>query len=114
VLVQVSVVRLHKARELSLGFYFFFARGRYAKRLLVGGVFLMGMIMIRCPKTGQAISTGRYVEPATFRSTPVFLAGPAVGCAASRTSGSPRTHGSAKPQAPNVKQYVRGKLRSTV
>ena len=33
----------------------------------------MGMIMIRCPKTGQAISTGRYVEPATFRSTPVFF-----------------------------------------
>ena len=31
------------------------------------------MIMIRCPKTGQAISTGRYVEPATFRSTPVFF-----------------------------------------
>ena len=33
----------------------------------------MGMIMIRCPKTGQAISTGKYVEPATFRSTPVFF-----------------------------------------
>jgi hypothetical protein len=33
----------------------------------------MGMIMIRCPKTRQTISTGRYVEPATFRSTPVFF-----------------------------------------
>ena len=33
----------------------------------------MGMIMIRCPKTRQAISTGRYVEPTTFRSSPVFF-----------------------------------------
>ena len=33
----------------------------------------MGMIMIRCPKTGQAISTGRYVEAAAFRSTAVFF-----------------------------------------
>ena len=41
--------------------------------LVVGEVFFMAMIMIRCPKTGQAISTGRYVEPAAFRSTPVFF-----------------------------------------
>ncbi len=33
----------------------------------------MGMIMIRCSKTGQAISTGRNVEPAVFCSTPVFF-----------------------------------------
>ena len=33
----------------------------------------MGMLMIRCPKTGQAIFTGRYVESATFLSTPVFF-----------------------------------------
>ena len=33
----------------------------------------MGMIMIRCPKTGRAISTGRFVAPAIFRSTPVFF-----------------------------------------
>jgi hypothetical protein len=33
----------------------------------------MGMLMIRCPKTGQAIFTGKYVEPAAFRSTPVFF-----------------------------------------
>ena len=33
----------------------------------------MGMITIRCPKTGQAISTGNHVEPATFRSTAVFF-----------------------------------------
>ena len=69
----VSVERLQKARELSLGFYFFFARGRYVRPMVVEGVLLMGMIMIRCPKTGQAISTGRNVEPAIFRSSPVFF-----------------------------------------
>ncbi len=69
----VSVERLQKARALSLGFYFFFARGRYVRPMVVEGVLLMGMIMIRCQKTGQAISTGRNVEPATFRSSPVFF-----------------------------------------
>jgi len=33
----------------------------------------MGMLMIRCPKTGRAISTGRPAEPAVFRSSPVFF-----------------------------------------
>lgn len=33
----------------------------------------MGRLMIRCPQTRQAIFTDRYVEPATFRSTPVFF-----------------------------------------
>jgi hypothetical protein len=33
----------------------------------------MSMLMIRCPKTGRAISTGREVEIAAFRSTPVFF-----------------------------------------
>jgi hypothetical protein len=33
----------------------------------------MSMLMIRCPKTGQAISTGREVESAAFRSTAVFF-----------------------------------------
>ena len=33
----------------------------------------MSMLMIRCPKTGQAISSGREVEFAAFRSTPVFF-----------------------------------------
>lgn len=33
----------------------------------------MGMLMIRCPKTERAISTGRYVSPAAFGSTPVFF-----------------------------------------
>ena len=33
----------------------------------------MGMLMIRCPKTGRAISTDRYVELATFRTSAVFF-----------------------------------------
>jgi hypothetical protein len=33
----------------------------------------MGILMIRCPKTQRAIFTGRYVDSATFRSTPVFF-----------------------------------------
>ena len=33
----------------------------------------MSMLMIRCPTTGQAISTGREVESASFRSSPVFF-----------------------------------------
>ncbi len=33
----------------------------------------MGLLMIRCQKTGRAISTGRYIEAATFRSSPVFF-----------------------------------------
>jgi hypothetical protein len=33
----------------------------------------MGKLLIRCPETGQAIFTGRYVDSVTFRSTPVFF-----------------------------------------
>ena len=33
----------------------------------------MGALMIRCPRTGQAIFTGRYVKFASFRSSPVFF-----------------------------------------
>jgi hypothetical protein len=33
----------------------------------------MSMLMIRCPKTGRAISTGREVESAAFRSGAVFF-----------------------------------------
>ena len=33
----------------------------------------MGMVMILCPKTQQAISTGIQADRATFRSTPVFF-----------------------------------------
>lgn len=33
----------------------------------------MGMVMIRCPETQQAISTGVQSDRATFHSTPVFF-----------------------------------------
>jgi hypothetical protein len=33
----------------------------------------MGMLMIRCPKTGRAIPTGRHVSPAAFGSSAVFF-----------------------------------------
>jgi hypothetical protein len=33
----------------------------------------MGMLMICCPKTGRAISTGRHIESRFFSSTPVFF-----------------------------------------
>ena len=33
----------------------------------------MGVVMIRCPETRRAISTGLEVDRATFRSTPVFF-----------------------------------------
>jgi hypothetical protein len=33
----------------------------------------MGMLMVRCPKTGRAIATGRYIESRLFSSTPVFF-----------------------------------------
>jgi hypothetical protein len=43
----------------------------------------MGMLMIRCPTTGQPIFTGRSIDSSIFRSTPVFF---------SRTY-CPRCHG---------------------
>ncbi len=33
----------------------------------------MGILMIRCSRTGQAIPTGTHVEAAAFRSSPVFF-----------------------------------------
>jgi hypothetical protein len=33
----------------------------------------MGMLMIRCPKTGRAISSGRHIESRFFSSTTVFF-----------------------------------------
>ena len=30
-------------------------------------------LMIRCPKTGRAVPTGKYVDFAAFRSSPVFF-----------------------------------------
>jgi hypothetical protein len=40
---------------------------------LAAGVRLMGMLMVRWPKTGLAISTGRHIESRLFSSTPVFF-----------------------------------------
>jgi hypothetical protein len=34
---------------------------------------VMGTVMIRCPKTGRAISTGIRADVATFHATPVFF-----------------------------------------
>jgi hypothetical protein len=33
----------------------------------------MGVLVIRCPKTGQVISTGRHIESRLFSSTLVFF-----------------------------------------
>ena len=33
----------------------------------------MGMVMIKCPRTGRPVSTGIQAERATFHSTPVFF-----------------------------------------
>ncbi len=33
----------------------------------------MNMLMIRCPKTGRAIFTGKYIEYRLFRTIPVFF-----------------------------------------
>ena len=34
----------------------------------------MGSVMIKCPETGRAISTGMVADRKTFRSMPVFFA----------------------------------------
>ena len=70
----------------------------------------MGMLMIRCPITGRPFFTGRFIETATFRTTPVFSVGPIVRTVKQRMSGSPKTHGSANPDVWNVKTRVSNKL----
>jgi hypothetical protein len=61
-------------RGLSPGIYRSFAIGRYARAAFVeAGGRAMGMLMIRCPKTKEQVFTGRYVESATFRYSPVFF-----------------------------------------
>jgi hypothetical protein len=67
------IARLKKTRELPLGFCLFVAHKRYLSALYGKEFALMGILMIRCPKTGRAISTGTYVESAAFRSSPVFF-----------------------------------------
>ena len=60
----------NKAHKLPPGFYLFFTPEKYASRMRPQQECAL---MIRCPKTGQPISTGRYVEFAAFRSSPVFF-----------------------------------------
>ena len=67
--------------------------------------------MIRCPKTGRAIPTGKYVDFAAFRSSPVFFSRRIARSAAKCTSGLLKTHGSAIPNVPNAKASVSNKLR---
>jgi hypothetical protein len=60
--------RLNKANELSPSFAFSFPQQRYPKDLAAGV-----RLMIRCLKTGLAISTGKHIESKLFSSTPVFF-----------------------------------------
>ena len=70
------------------------------------------MLMIRCPNTGRAISTGRFIDVAAFRSTRCSSVGLTVRSAARPTSGSPKMHGSAIRSVPNVKRCVNDKWHS--
>jgi hypothetical protein len=72
-LAQAASCAFTKPRNCHWAFIFSSHASGTQSTLVMGGVPLMGMIMIRCPKTGQAISTDRYVEPAAFRSTAVFF-----------------------------------------
>ena len=67
----MKAARLNKARELSPSFYLLFANDQYLTPQ--AGVRRMSCLWIRCPKTGRAIFTGREVESASFRSSPVFF-----------------------------------------
>ena len=53
-----------------------FAYTRYwapSQQRVKGGGVVVGTVMIRCPKTGRAISTGIRTDVATFHATPVFF-----------------------------------------
>jgi len=50
-----------------------FAIACYVRPQVAAGGRRMGMLMIRCPKTGRAIHTGKKVERTAFRATPVFF-----------------------------------------
>ena len=72
----------------------------------------MGKLLIRCPKTGQAIFTGRYVTLRLSAQPPCSTAGTTVRSATRCTSGSQKTHGSAIPNIPDPNSRLRNKLRS--
>ena len=62
-----------ESRDCHLPFIIFSQGNATQAPSVAAGVVLMGKLLVRCPKTGQAIFTGRYVDSATFRSTPVFF-----------------------------------------
>lgn len=53
----------------------------------------MGIVMINCPETRQAISTGIRVDRAAFHAMPVFSAARSALCAARATNGSRKMRG---------------------
>ena len=71
----------------------------------------MGMLMVRCPKTGQAISTGLHLNP-TYSAAPLyFSAAPTVHTAGSSISGLSKTHGFAIPTCLNVNSQGKRRRR---
>ena len=72
----------------------------------------MGTVMIHCPKTGKAISTGMHIDRAAFRSMPVFFS--RTFCPSCRTSHEwfAGEHGSAIPAPRSVTRIARGGPRS--
>jgi len=53
----------------------------------------VSMVLIRCPKTEKAISTGMQIDSVAFHSMPIFFSSTFVRSAARRTSGWPRAPG---------------------
>jgi hypothetical protein len=54
----------------------------------------MGVVMIKCPETGDAISTGIETDRERFRCSAVFFRAPIAGSARLHTSGSRESPGS--------------------
>jgi len=67
----------------------------------------MGMLMIRCPKTGRAISTGGTSNPGYSAAPLYFSAAPTVHTAGRGMSGLSKTHGFAIPTGLNVNSWGR-------
>jgi hypothetical protein len=62
----------------------------------------MGMLMVRCPKTGRAISTADTSNPGYLAAPLYFSAAPTVHTAGRGMSGLSKTHGFAIPTGLNV------------
>ena len=67
----------------------------------------MGTVMIHCPKTGKAVSTGMHADRAAFGSMPV-LAARCVRCVAPCTSGLPGAPGYVIAASRTVTRIARG------